>query len=55
MAFGAYGHALTSPQACPYDRDHPFATIHRLSNSFRVVPATAASVPVEAMVFEASN
>jgi hypothetical protein len=39
----------------PHDRDHPLASMQRLSSSFRFVSATAPSVPAEATVFEASN
>jgi len=37
------------------DRDHPFASMQRLSNSPRLASATPASVPLEATAFEASN
>jgi len=37
------------------DRDHPFASMQRLSNSPRLASATPASVPLEATSFEASN
>jgi len=39
----------------PHDRDHPFASMHRLSNSPRLASAFSASVPAATTAFVASN
>jgi hypothetical protein len=39
----------------PHDRDQPFASMQRLSNSLRFVSATGASIPAEATGLDASN
>ena len=39
----------------PHDRNHPFASMHRLSNSPRLASAFSASVPAATTAFVASN